>query len=196
MSANFGELFALMFSAMLVYNFLLSRFLGMCSFFGVSQKIDTAVGMSIAVIFVMVVSGLAAWILNLLLVAWHIEFLQILVFVLVIAALVQFIEIFVKKTNPVLYNALGIYLPLITTNCAVLGVVLLNLNQNYDFLQTVFNTVGSALGYALAIILFASIRERLSIDELPPVFEGMPAAFITAFVLSMGFMAFNGMIKA
>ncbi|BBJ27571.1 electron transport complex protein RnfA [Athalassotoga saccharophila] len=195
MSANFGELFALMFSAMLVYNFLLSRFLGMCSFFGVSQKIDTAVGMSIAVIFVMVVSGLAAWILNLLLVAWHIEFLQILVFVLVIAALVQFIEIFVKKTNPVLYNALGIYLPLITTNCAVLGVVLLNLNQNYDFLQTLFNTVGSALGYALAIILFASIRERLSIDELPPVFEGMPAAFITAFVLSMGFMAFNGMIK-
>ncbi|MGC8637477.1 MAG: electron transport complex protein RnfA, partial [Athalassotoga sp.] len=98
-------------------------------------------------------------------------------------------------TNPVLYNALGIYLPLITTNCAVLGVVLLNLNQNYDFLQTIFNTVGSALGYALAIILFASIRERLSIDELPPVFEGMPAAFITAFVLSMGFMAFNGMIK-
>ncbi|MGC9173343.1 electron transport complex protein RnfA [Athalassotoga sp.] len=196
MSANFGELFALMFSAMLVYNFLLSRFLGMCSFFGVSQKIDTAVGMSIAVIFVMVVSGLSAWILNLLLVAWHIEFLQILVFVLVIAALVQFIEIFVKKTNPVLYNALGIYLPLITTNCAVLGVVLLNLNQNYDFLQTIFNTVGSALGYALAIILFASIRERLSIDELPPVFEGMPAAFITAFVLSMGFMAFNGMIKA
>lgn len=195
MNANFGELFALMFSAMLVYNFLLSRFLGMCSFFGVSQKIDTAVGMSIAVIFVMVVSGISAWILNLWLIAWHLEFLQILVFVLVIAALVQFIEIFVKKTNPVLYNALGIYLPLITTNCAVLGVVLLNLNQSYDFMQTIFNTVGSALGYALAIILFASIRERLSIDELPPVFEGMPAAFITAFVLSMGFMAFSGMIK-
>ncbi len=196
MNANFGELFALMFSAMLVYNFLLSRFLGMCSFFGVSQKIDTAVGMSIAVIFVMVVSGISAWLLNLLLIAWNVEFLQILVFVLVIAALVQFIEIFVKKTNPVLYNALGIYLPLITTNCAVLGVVLLNLNQSYDLMQTIFNTVGSALGYALAIILFASIRERLSIDELPPVFEGMPAAFITAFVLSMGFMAFNGMIKA
>lgn len=196
MNANFGELFALMFSAMLVYNFLLSRFLGMCSFFGVSQKIDTAVGMSIAVIFVMVVAGISAWVLNLLLIAWNVEFLQILVFVLVIAALVQFIEIFVKKTNPVLYNALGIYLPLITTNCAVLGVVLLNLNQNYDLMQTIFNTVGSALGYALAIILFASIRERLSIDELPPVFEGMPAAFITAFVLSMGFMAFSGMIKA
>jgi electron transport complex protein RnfA len=196
MNANFGELFALMFSAMLVYNFLLSRFLGMCSFFGVSQKIDTAVGMSIAVIFVMVVSGISAWIINLLLIAWNLEFLQILVFVLIIAALVQFIEIFVKKTNPVLYNALGIYLPLITTNCAILGVVLLNLNQNYDLMQTIFNTVGSALGYALAIILFASIRERLSIDELPPVFEGMPAAFITAFVLSMSFMAFTGMIKA
>ncbi|MCL4408072.1 MAG: RnfABCDGE type electron transport complex subunit A [Thermotogae bacterium] len=195
MNANFGELFALMFSAMLVYNFLLSRFLGMCSFFGVSQKIDTAVGMSIAVIFVMVASGISAWVLNLLLIAWNLEFLQILVFVLVIAALVQFIEIFVKKTNPVLYNALGIYLPLITTNCAVLGVVLLNLNQSYDLMQTIFNTVGSALGYALAIILFASIRERLSIDELPPVFEGMPAAFITAFVLSMGFIAFSGMIK-
>jgi electron transport complex protein RnfA len=196
MNANFGELFALMFSAMLVYNFLLSRFLGMCSFFGVSQKIDTAVGMSIAVIFVMVVSGISAWIINLLLIAWNLEFLQILVFVLIIAALVQFIEIFVKKTNPVLYNALGIYLPLITTNCAILGVVLLNLNQSYDLMQTIFNTVGSALGYALAIILFASIRERLSIDELPPVFEGMPAAFITAFVLSMSFMAFTGMIKA
>lgn len=196
MNVNFGELFALMFSAMLVYNFLLSRFLGMCSFFGVSQKIDTAVGMSIAVIFVMIVSGISAWLLNLLLIAWNLEFLQILVFVLVIAALVQFIEIFVKKTNPVLYNALGIFLPLITTNCAVLGVVLLNLTQNYDLLQTIFNTVGSALGYALAIILFASIRERLNIDELPPVFEGMPAAFITAFVLSMGFMAFTGMIKA
>jgi electron transport complex protein RnfA len=195
MNANFGELFALMFSAMLVYNFLLSRFLGMCSFFGVSQKIDTAVGMSIGVIFVMVASGISAWVLNLLLIAWNLEFLQILVFVLVIAALVQFIEIFVKKTNPVLYNALGIYLPLITTNCAVLGVVLLNLNQSYDLMQTIFNTVGSALGYALAIILFASIRERLSIDELPPVFEGMPAAFITAFVLSMGFIAFSGMIK-
>ncbi len=196
MNVNFGELFALMFSAMLVYNFLLSRFLGMCSFFGVSQKIDTAVGMSIAVIFVMVISGISAWLLNLLLIAWNLEFLQILVFVLVIAALVQLIEIFVKKTNPVLYNALGIYLPLITTNCAVLGVVLLNLNQNYDLLQTIFNTVGSALGYALAIILFASIRERLSIDELPPVFDGMPAAFITAFILSMSFMAFTGMIKA
>jgi electron transport complex protein RnfA len=196
MNVNFGELFALMFSAMLVYNFLLSRFLGMCSFFGVSQKIDTAVGMSIAVIFVMVVSAISAWIINLLLIAWNLEFLQILVFVLIIAALVQFIEIFVKKTNPVLYNALGIYLPLITTNCAILGVVLLNLNQNYDLMQTIFNTVGSALGYALAIILFASIRERLSIDELPPVFEGMPAAFITAFVLSMSFMAFTGMIKA
>jgi electron transport complex protein RnfA len=196
MNVNFGELFALMFLAMLVYNFLLSRFLGMCSFFGVSQKIDTAVGMSIAVIFVMVVSGISAWIINLLLIAWNLEFLQILVFVLIIAALVQFIEIFVKKTNPVLYNALGIYLPLITTNCAILGVVLLNLNQNYDLMQTIFNTVGSALGYALAIILFASIRERLSIDELPPVFEGMPAAFITAFVLSMSFMAFTGMIKA
>jgi electron transport complex protein RnfA len=196
MNVNFGELFALMFSAMLVYNFLLSRFLGMCSFFGVSQKIDTAVGMSIAVIFVMVVSAISAWIINLLLIAWNLEFLQILVFVLIIAALVQFIEIFVKKTNPVLYNALGIYLPLITTNCSILGVVLLNLNQNYDLMQTIFNTVGSALGYALAIILFASIRERLSIDELPPVFEGMPAAFITAFVLSMSFMAFTGMIKA
>jgi electron transport complex protein RnfA len=196
MNVNLGELFALMFSSMLVYNFLLSRFLGMCSFFGVSQKIDTAVGMSIAVIFVMVVSGISAWIINLLLIAWNLEFLQILVFVLIIAALVQFIEIFVKKTNPVLYNALGIYLPLITTNCAILGVVLLNLNQNYDLMQTIFNTVGSALGYALAIILFASIRERLSIDELPPVFEGMPAAFITAFVLSMSFMAFTGMIKA
>lgn len=192
---DFAKLFALMFAAMLINNFLLSRFLGLCPFFGVSKKMDTAVGMSMGVIFVMVIAGILTWFVNLILIAWHVEFLQILVFILIIAALVQLIELFIKKTNPTLHSALGIYLPLITTNCAILGLALINVQQNYTLMQTVFNSLGSALGFALALILFSSLREKLDIDELPPIFDGMPAAFITAFVLSMVFTAFTGMIK-
>ncbi len=192
---DFPRLLALMFMAMLVNNFLLTRFLGLCPFFGVSKKMDTAVGMSLGVVFVMVIAGIITWFLNLLLIAWHIEFLQILVFILVIAALVQLIELFLKKTNPTLYSALGIYLPLITTNCAILGLVLINSGANYTLMETLFNSLGSALGYALALILFSSLREKLDINELPSSFDGMPAAFITAFILSMSFEAFVGMIK-
>ncbi len=192
---DFAKLFALMFAAMLINNFLLSRFLGLCPFFGVSKKMDTAVGMSMGVIFVMVIAGILTWFINLLLIAWHVEFLQILVFILIIAALVQLIELFIKKANPTLHSALGIYLPLITTNCAILGLALINVQQNYTLMQTIFNSVGSALGFALALILFSSLREKMDIEELPPIFEGMPAAFITAFVLSMVFTAFTGMIK-
>ena len=192
---DFGRLFALLFAAMLINNFLLVRFLGLCPFFGVSKKIDTAVGMSMGVIFVMVVAGIVTWFLNLLLMAWHVEFLKIIVFILVIAALVQLLELFLKKSNPTLYSALGIYLPLITTNCAVLGLALLNVQKNYTLMGTIFNSVGSALGFAIAIILFSSLREKLDINELPASFEGMPAAFITAFILSMSFEAFTGMIK-
>ncbi len=192
---DFSKLLALMFVAMLVNNFLLTRFLGLCPFFGVSKKMDTAVGMSMGVIFVMVVAGVITWFLNLLLIAWHVEFLQILTFILVIAALVQLIELFLKKTNPTLYSALGIYLPLITTNCAILGLVLINAGANYTLMETFFNSLGSALGYALALILFSSLRGRLDINELPAAFDGMPAAFITAFILSMSFEAFVGIIK-
>ncbi len=190
-----AKLFAIFFAAMLVNNFLLSRFLGLCPFFGVSKSMDTAVGMSMGVIFVMVIAGIVTWFLNQLLIAWNVEFLQILVFILVIAALVQIIEIFIKKTNPALYSALGIYLPLITTNCAILGLALINVQNNYTLMETIFNSVGSALGYSLALILFSSLRVKLDLDELPAAFEGMPAAFITAFILSMSFMAFTGMIK-
>jgi electron transport complex protein RnfA len=190
-----AKLFAILFAAMLVNNFLLSRFLGLCPFFGVSKSMDTAVGMSMGVIFVMVVAGIVTWFLNLLLIAWHVEFLQILVFILVIAALVQVIEIFIKKTNPTLYSALGIYLPLITTNCAILGLALINVQHNYTLMETIFNSVGSSLGYSMALILFSSLRVKLDVEELPAAFDGMPAAFITAFILSMSFMAFTGMIK-
>ncbi len=190
-----AKLFAILFAAMLVNNFLLSRFLGLCPFFGVSKSMDTAVGMSLGVIFVMVVAGIVTWFLNLLLIAWNVEFLQILVFILVIAALVQIIEIFIKKTNPELYSALGIYLPLITTNCAILGLALINVQHNYTLMETIFNSVGSSLGYSMALILFSSLRVKLDVEELPAAFDGMPAAFITAFILSMSFMAFTGMIK-
>ncbi len=195
MGAEVAKWFAILFAAMLVNNFLLSRFLGLCPFFGVSKSMDTAVGMSMGVIFVMVVAGIVTWFLNLLLISWHIEFLQILVFILVIAALVQIIEIFIKKTNPALYSALGIYLPLITTNCAILGLSLINVQNNYTLMETIFNSVGSSLGYSMALILFSSLRVKLDVEELPAAFEGMPAAFITAFILSMSFMAFTGMIK-
>ncbi len=190
-----AKLFALLLAAMFVNNFLLSRFLGLCPFFGVSKSMDTAVGMSMGVIFVMLIAGIVAWFLNLLLVMWHIEFLQTLVFILVIAALVQLIEIFIKKANPALYSALGIYLPLITTNCAILGLALINVQHDFTLMETIFNSVGSALGYSMALILFSSLRVKLDIEELPKAFEGMPAAFITAFILSMSFMAFTGMIK-
>ncbi|WP_456400048.1 electron transport complex protein RnfA [Mesoaciditoga sp.] len=195
MGAEVAKWFAILFAAMLVNNFLLSRFLGLCPFFGVSKSMDTAVGMSMGVIFVMVVAGIVTWFLNLLLISWHIEFLQILVFILVIAALVQIIEIFIKKTNPALYSALGIYLPLITTNCAILGLSLINVQNNYTLMETIFNSVGSSLGYSMALILFSSLRVKLDVEELPAAFEGMPAAFIMAFILSMSFMAFTGMIK-
>ena len=195
MSAEVAKLFAILLAAMLVNNFLLSRFLGLCPFFGVSRSMDTAVGMSISVIFVMVVASIVTWFLNLLLVYWHVEFLRILVFILVIAALVQMIEIFMKKTNPSLYSALGIYLPLITTNCAILGLALINVQQNYTLMETIFNSVGSSLGYSMALILFSSLRVKLDIEELPAAFDGMPAAFITASILSMSFMAFTGMIR-
>ena len=190
-----AKLFALLLAAMFVNNFLLSRFLGLCPFFGVSKSMDTAVGMSMGVIFVMLIAGIVAWFLNLLLIMWHIEFLQTLVFILVIAALVQLIEIFIKKANPALYSALGIYLPLITTNCAILGLALINVQHNFTLMETIFNSVGSALGYSMALILFSSLRVKLDIEELPKAFDGMPAAFITAFILSMSFMAFTGMVK-
>ena len=182
-------------SAILINNFVLSRFLGICPFLGVSKKVDTAVGMSIAVIFVMILASIITWLLNILLVSLGLSFLTTIVFILIIATLVQFVEIVLKKTSPGLYEALGIYLPLITTNCAVLGVALLNVQENYTLIETVVNSAGAALGFALALILFSTIRERMELSDIPAPFKGTASALITAGLLSMAFMGFQGLVK-
>jgi len=182
-------------SAILINNFVLSRFLGICPFLGVSKKIDTAVGMSIAVTFVMIMASIITWLLNILLDMLSIPFLRTIVFILIIATLVQFVEIFLKKTSPALYDALGIFLPLITTNCAILGLALLNVQQNYTLLETIVNSAGAGLGFALALILFSTIRERMELSEIPEPFRGTAIALITAGLLSMAFMGFQGLVK-
>ncbi|MDN5342917.1 electron transport complex subunit RsxA [Oceanotoga sp. DSM 15011] len=182
-------------SAILVNNFVLSKFLGICPFLGVSKKIDSAVGMSMAVIFVMTMAGIITWFLNLLLVSMGLEFLRLIVFILVIAVLVQFVEFFIKKTSPSLYEALGIFLPLITTNCAVLGVALINVQTNYNFIEAFVNSLASALGFAMALIIFSAIREKLDLNDIPAPFKGTAVALITAGLLSMAFMGFSGLVK-
>jgi electron transport complex protein RnfA len=182
-------------SAILVNNFVLSRFLGICPFLGVSKKVDTAVGMSIAVLFVMIMASIITWLLNILLVSLGLPFLTTIVFILIIATLVQFVEIVLKKTSPSLYEALGIFLPLITTNCAILGLALLNVQQNYSLLETIVNAAGAGLGFGLALILFSTIRERMDISDVPEPFKGTASALITAGLLSMAFMGFQGLVK-
>jgi electron transport complex protein RnfA len=182
-------------SATLVNNFVLSRFLGICPFLGVSKKIDSAAGMSMAVIFVMTMAGIISWGLNSILVVTGLEFLRIIVFILVIASLVQFVEFFIKKTSPSLYEALGIYLPLITTNCAVLGVALINIQTNYNFIEATVNSFASSLGFAMALIIFSSIREKVDLNNVPKAFKGTALALITAGLLSMAFMGFSGLVK-
>lgn len=182
-------------SAILINNFVLSRFLGICPFLGVSRKVDTAVGMSIAVLFVMIMASIITWLLNILLVVLGLPFLTTIVFILIIATLVQFVEIILKKTSPSLYEALGIFLPLITTNCAILGLALLNVQQNYSLLETIVNAAGAGLGFALALILFSTIRERMDLSDVPEPFKGTASALITAGLLSMAFMGFQGLVK-
>ena len=179
--------------AILVNNFILVQFLGICPFMGVSKKMDTAVGMGFAVIFVMGLSSALCYPVNLLLVALGLEYMQTVAFILVIAALVQFVEMFLRKMIPTLYEALGVYLPLITTNCAVLGVVLLNVQQNYNFIESVVYGVTGGVGFLLAIVLFASIRERLQFADPPKSFEGFPIALITAGLMALCFMGFSGL---
>ncbi len=182
-------------SAILINNFVLSRFLGICPFLGVSKKVDTAVGMSIAVIFVMILASIITWLLNILLVSLGLSFFTTIVFILIIATLVQFVEIVLKKTSPALYEALGIFLPLITTNCAILGLALLNVQQNYTLIETIVNSAGAGLGFALALILFSTIRERMELSDIPAPFKGTASALITAGLLSMAFMGFQGLVK-
>ena len=188
-----GSLISISLGAILINNFIFSQFLGCCPFLGVSTKVDTAVGMGLAVTFVMGLSSAICYVVDGLLVQLNLGYMNTLAFILVIAVLVQFVEMFLKKSIPSLYSALGIYLPLITTNCAVLGVVLLNVQRGYNFIESVTYGITGGLGFFLAIVLFASVRERVAFAEYPESFEGFPIALVTAGLLALAFMGFSGM---
>lgn len=190
------KIFIILLSSIFVNNFVMSRFLGICPFLGVSKKIETAVGMGMAVTFVMALASIITWVLQYaILEPLNIGYMQTIAFILVIAALVQLVEMIIRKMSPTLYQALGIFLPLITTNCAVLGVAILNIDSGYGLIETVFNGVGGALGFTLAIVLFAGIRERLEISDVPESFAGFPIALITAGLMSIAFLGFSGLVK-
>ena len=180
-------------SAILSENFILVKFYGICPFMGVSKKIDTALGMGMAVTFVMALASAVCYLINLLLVSLNLAYMQTVAFILVIAALVQVVEMFLKKFVPALYKALGVFLPLITTNCAVLGVVLVNVQAGYNFLLSVVNGAAGGLGFTLAIVLFASVRERVDKTDCPECFKGFPIALIAAGLLALAFMGFSGL---
>ena len=186
-------LLAISLGAILTNNFIFAQFLGICPFLGVSKKIDTAIGMGAAVTFVMGLASAFCYLINMVLVSLHLEFMQTVAYILVIAGLVQFVEMFLKKNIPTLYTALGVYLPLITTNCAVLGVVLLNVQNNYNFIESVIYGITGGLGFLLAIVLFASIRERLVFADYPKNWEGFPIALVTAGLMALAFMGFSGL---
>ena len=190
-----GSLLAILIGGLLVNNFVLSQFLGICPFLGVSSKVETSLGMGAAVTFVMAIAAVVAWLIQTyVLVPLDIVYMQTIVFILVIAALVQMVEIMLKKLSPSLYQALGIFLPLITTNCAVLGVAILMIQKEFNLLQSVTYSVATALGFALALVLFAGIRERLDFEDVPKAFKGIPIALITAGSLAMAFMGFSGLV--
>ena len=183
-------------SAALVNNVVLSQFLGLCPFLGVSKNMKSAAGMGVAVIFVIAISSaVASLIYQFILIPFHIEYLQTIVFILVIAALVQFVEMFMKKAMPALHKTLGVYLPLITTNCAVLGVALNNVTDNYNFLESVVNGVGTAVGFTIAIVILAGVREKIEDNDIPAPFKGMPIVLLTAGLMSIAFMGFAGLIR-
>ena len=188
------KLLSITLGAILANNFIFSQFLGCCPFLGVSKKVDTAVGMGVAVTFVMGLASAVCYVVNqFILVPLDLAYMQTVAFILVIASLVQFIEMFLQKAMPSLYTALGVYLPLITTNCAVLGVVLLNVQNSYNFIESDVYGITGGLGFLLAIVLFASIRERLVFAEYPKAFEGFPIALITAGLMALAFMGFSGL---
>ncbi len=186
---------SILLTGILTENFILAKFLGICPFLGVSKKLNTAVGMSAAVIFVMLLSTAVTYPINAeLLVPNDLEYLQTIVFILVIAALVQLVEIILKKYMPALYNALGIYLPLITTNCAVLGLVLINVENNYNFGQSMMRSLGGGLGFMLAMVMFAGVRERLESCDVPKFLQGLPITLIAASLTSVSFLGFSGVV--
>jgi len=194
MEVTFGRLFAIFLSAALVNNFVLHRFLGLCPFIGVSRELKAALGMGGAVIFVMTLASAATWAVNTyILKPLGLDFLYIVSFILVIASLVQFVEMFIRRFSPPLYRALGIYLPLITTNCAVLGVALYNRTYGYNLVQSVVNGLGAGVGFTIALCLMAGIRERLDLVDVPEPLKGVAIAFITAGLMSMAFLGFAGL---
>ncbi len=183
-------------STILVNNFVLVKFLGLCPFMGVSRKLETAMGMALATTFVLTLSSICSYLVNeYLLAPLGLEFLRTIMFILVIAVVVQFTEMLVHKTSPLLYNVLGIFLPLITTNCAVLGVALLNVQEKHGFLQSAFYGFGAALGFSLVLILFAGVRERIAVADVPEAFQGSAIGLITAGIMSLAFMGFTGLVK-
>ncbi|WP_029914815.1 electron transport complex subunit RsxA [Pelobacter seleniigenes] len=190
------SLLLILISAVFVNNFVLARFLGICPFLGVSKKVETAIGMGMAVIFVMTVASVVTWLIQyFILIPFGIEYLQTIAFILVIASLVQLVEMVIQKTSPVLYQSLGIFLPLITTNCAVLGVAVLNIQKSYNFIESLVFAIGAGVGFTLAMVLFAGLRERIDLCPVPKSFRGTAIALVTAGLLSLAFMGFAGLVK-
>lgn len=192
-----SDILLLLISTVLVNNFVLAKFLGLCPFMGVSSRVETATGMAAATTFVLTIASLASYLINqFILRPLALEYLQILSFILAIAVVVQFTEMVIQKTSPILYRLLGIFLPLITTNCAVLGVALLNVNKNHGFVNSIIYGFGAALGFSLVLILFAAIRERITFADVPAPFQGAAISLITAGLMSLAFMGFSGLVKA
>lgn len=190
------EYFVIIIGAIFVNNIVLSQFLGICPFLGVSNKVSTSMGMGAAVTFVMAIASIVAYLIQYsILVPLNIQYMQTIVFILVIAALVQMVEIILKKISPALYQALGIFLPLITTNCAVLGVAILLVQKELNLAQSVVYALASAIGFSLALVLFAGLRERLDLENVPKAMKGIPIALITAGILAMAFMGFSGLVR-
>jgi electron transport complex protein RnfA len=190
------EFAVILLSAVLVNNYVLTKFLGICPFLGVSSKVETAVGMSFAVMFVMTLASTASWLVQkYILIPLDLLYLQTIFFILIIASLVQFIEMMIHKTSPILYQGLGIFLPLITTNCAVLGVAILNVQQENTFITSALYGFGAAVGFALVLILFAGLRERIEHAPIPEAFKGSPISLITAGMMSLAFLGFSGLVK-
>jgi len=191
-----AEYALILISTILVNNIVLVKFLGLCPFMGVSRKLETAMGMGLATTFVLTLSSISSYLINeYLLIPLDIEFLRTISFIFVIAVVVQFTELVVHKTSPILYQVLGIFLPLITTNCAVLGVALLNVQESHGFLESALYGFGAAIGFSLVLVIFASIRERLEVADIPVAFQGAAIALITAGLMSMAFMGFAGLVK-
>ena len=189
------NLVLLFLSIVLVNNVITSQFLGICPFLGVSKKVDTAVGMGVAVTFVLTLASVITYFIQMLLVKTGTEYLQTIAFILVIASIVQFVEMVIKKMSPSLYQALGVFLPLITTNCAVLGLAIVNIDKGYNLIETIINGCGAGIGFTLAIVIFAGIRERLELSDIPEAFKGFPITLISAGLMSIAFLGFTGLIK-